>query len=74
MAVILSSSLLAALYAHVECRVMTEPEDYLLLAEAKLVSVLLAAFFVLGEAHNARQRLVPVCLVSSWGACACKVC
>lgn len=60
MAVILSSSLLAALYAHVECRMMTKPQDYLLLAEAKLISVLLGAFFFLGEAHDAIQRLMNI--------------
>ena len=61
MVVILSSSLLAALYAHVECLMMKEPQDYHLLAEAKLISVLLGAFFFLGEAHNAIQHLMNNC-------------
>ena len=48
--VLLTSSMLAALNAHVHCRMVAEPHDYLILAEVKLAAVLLSAFFFLGTA------------------------
>ncbi len=48
--VLLTSSIFAALNAHVHCRMVAEPQDYLMLAEVKLAAVLLSAFFFLGKA------------------------
>ena len=47
--VLLISSIVTALYAHVTCHTMTKPDDYLIRAEAKYISVLLSAFFLLGR-------------------------
>ena len=47
--VLFISSTVTALYAHVTCHTMTRPDDYLIRAEAKYISVLLSAFFLLGR-------------------------
>ena len=47
--VLFLSSAVTALYAHVTCHTMTKPDDYLIRAEAKYISVLLSAFFFLGR-------------------------
>ena len=46
--VLFISSAVTALYAHVTCHTMSRPDDYLIRAEAKYISVLLSAFFLLG--------------------------
>ena len=62
--VLLISSIVTALYTHVTCHTMTRPEDYLIRAEAKYISVLLMAFFFLGR---------PSCLCP-WQHCVCGQC
>ena len=47
--VLLTSSALAAVYAQLHCCMVAKPQDYLILAEAKLAAVLLSAFFILGR-------------------------
>ena len=46
--VLFISSAVTALYAHMTCHTMSRPDDYLIRAEAKYISVLLSAFFLLG--------------------------
>lgn len=47
--VLFISSMVTALYAHVTCHTIIRPDDYLIRAEAKYISVLLSAFFLLGR-------------------------
>ncbi len=47
--VLLTSSALAAAYAHLHCGLVAAPQDYLILAEAKLAAVLSCSFFFLGR-------------------------
>ncbi len=53
--VLLTSSALAAAYAHLHCGMVAAPQDYLVLAEAKLAAVLLCSFFFLGR-HLAQSQ------------------
>ena len=47
--VLLTSSALTAAYAYTHCHMVAVPQDYLILAEAKLAAVLSSAFFFLGR-------------------------
>ena len=54
--VLLTSSALAAAYAHLHCGMVSAPQDYLILAEAKLAAVLSCSFFFLGRhLHSPRS-------------------